>query len=1044
MIGTASTYEAVILFPPATGASGTVFNEWTNSAEDKFLAAGPSAIFGYNYPNVGSTFIASATVTTGVWHHIAFVYDGAQERIYLDGSLLMSRAANLNVGDSGGVAQVGSIARPSCNNSFIGLIDWLRISTVARYSGASFTPPSEPTGTGELNTELLYKFNEAPGSTAVTDDGAHGYTGTLGVSGCSSPTSPALCGSDPTDNDGDSIPNACDSTPGTSTTSTTTSTSTTTTVPICGDGVVQGAEACDEGAANGTASSCCTGSCTLSAPDGTPCDSGAGSCLDGQCVYPPPTPSAQLVMYTPCRPSPPCSGGVVSCDIHIYNRGPSTVHHLEVILDLTNDLQLFGPADALKVFGIGMGNAPTVTPQHVEWTADVDIPPGGHAATWVGLSVGSVGGLKTVSVTSDATDPIPGDNTVSYAITPNASCPSSDFAQKGVDPEGLFCPNTGLFYLLVFAHPGAVKANLVDTLDPCLDPTSVAALMPAPECVVVGNDVQCTDLVLDAGGRAQVSFAVKARPGCAPGSVIPNQATVDFFDGGGMHLDTHLTNAVTNTLRACEQTCGNGIDDDGDTLTDCADPDCNARPCSDGNACTATDQCVSGACQGTPTACCGDGTVQGGEACDEGAQNGTAGSCCTAACQFRAAGSACRNAAGVCDAAETCTGTSGPCPSDQRLPSGTICRASAGVCDLAESCDGVSISCPADAKSTAICRASAGPCDVAESCNGTGDTCPADGFAPSSTVCRASGGLCDLTEACTGASAACPADGMQPSGTTCRAAAGVCDLVESCTGVSASCPADVKSTAVCRPAAGPCDLAESCNGTGDTCPADGFGPTSTVCRAAAGTCDVTETCTGASAACPADGLQPSGTSCRAPAGVCDLAETCTGASGACPVDAKSTAVCRPAAGVCDLVESCDGAGNGCPADAKSTAVCRPAAGSCDVAESCNGTSDTCPADALAPTSTMCRASAGVCDVAETCTGASAACPADGFQSSATTCRPAVGVCDLLEVCTGTSAACPVDAKSTAVCRASAGTCDLAESCDGTGNACPPDAKSTAV
>src|SRR5437879_3133903 len=120
VIGTASTYEAVILFPPATGASGTVFNEWTNSAEDKFLAAGPSAIFGYNFPIVGSTFTVPVTITLGAWHHIAFVYDGAQERIYLDGIRQNFRAASGNVADAAGVAQVGSIFRDSaCRQSFI-------------------------------------------------------------------------------------------------------------------------------------------------------------------------------------------------------------------------------------------------------------------------------------------------------------------------------------------------------------------------------------------------------------------------------------------------------------------------------------------------------------------------------------------------------------------------------------------------------------------------------------------------------------------------------------------------------------------------------------------------------------------------------------------------------------------------------------------------------------------------------------------------------------------------------------------------------------
>jgi hypothetical protein len=62
------------------------------------------------------------------------------------------------------------------------------VSDVARYSGASFAPP-----TGDLpsdaNTLLLYHFDEAPGSTTVADSGPLGRTGTLGQ-GFAKATSP--------------------------------------------------------------------------------------------------------------------------------------------------------------------------------------------------------------------------------------------------------------------------------------------------------------------------------------------------------------------------------------------------------------------------------------------------------------------------------------------------------------------------------------------------------------------------------------------------------------------------------------------------------------------------------------------------------------------------------------------------------------------------------------------------------------------------------------------------------------------------------------
>jgi hypothetical protein len=52
--------------------------------------------------------------------------------------------------------------------------------------------------------------------------------------------------------------------------------------PVCGDGTISAPEACDEGAANGTAASCCTSSCTF-VDVGVPCAGGvcdgAGTCV---------------------------------------------------------------------------------------------------------------------------------------------------------------------------------------------------------------------------------------------------------------------------------------------------------------------------------------------------------------------------------------------------------------------------------------------------------------------------------------------------------------------------------------------------------------------------------------------------------------------------------------------------------------------------------------------------------------------------------------------------------------------------------------------
>jgi hypothetical protein len=59
--------------------------------------------------------------------------------------------------------------------------------------------------------------------------------------------------------------------------------------------------------------------------------------------------------------------------------------------------------------------------------------------------------------------------------------------------------------------------------------------------------------------------------------------------------------AVIPSGTSIEQ-CASRVDDDGDGLIDCADPDCAARACDDGSACTTGDTCAAdGSCLGTST-----------------------------------------------------------------------------------------------------------------------------------------------------------------------------------------------------------------------------------------------------------------------------------------------------------------------------------------------------------------------------------------------------------------------------------------------------------
>lgn len=190
VIAAASTYEAVLLFPNASGAGGRVFNEWTGFSEDKLLAAGPTYAQGYNFPHA-DILSGSPNMAPDVWHHVAFVFDGAEERLYVDGHLVASQSTSGGVGNGGGQAHIGAIFRDNVlRDGFIGYLESLRISDVARYTGSMFDHPVGDLAS-DANTLLLFNFDEPAGSTTVADESPLGRTGALGT-GFDGATAPEL------------------------------------------------------------------------------------------------------------------------------------------------------------------------------------------------------------------------------------------------------------------------------------------------------------------------------------------------------------------------------------------------------------------------------------------------------------------------------------------------------------------------------------------------------------------------------------------------------------------------------------------------------------------------------------------------------------------------------------------------------------------------------------------------------------------------------------------------------------------------------------
>ena len=196
-VSAASTYEAVVLFPGEGGVGGMIYNEWTGGAEDKLLqfyfsATGPSTLVGFNFPGPG-VLTAEADAPADTWHHVAFVYDGMEERLYLNGQRVAGRPRSGAIGNGSGRGHVGGVWRDgTVLNSIRGHLDSFRISSVARYTGDSFAPPLGDLASDD-DTVLLFTFNEPAGSKTIQDDGPSDLTGTLGA-GFTGATPPTLGG----------------------------------------------------------------------------------------------------------------------------------------------------------------------------------------------------------------------------------------------------------------------------------------------------------------------------------------------------------------------------------------------------------------------------------------------------------------------------------------------------------------------------------------------------------------------------------------------------------------------------------------------------------------------------------------------------------------------------------------------------------------------------------------------------------------------------------------------------------------------------------
>jgi cysteine-rich repeat protein len=285
-------------------------------------------------------------------------------------------------------------------------------------------------------------------------------------------------------------------------------------------------------------------------------------------------------------------------------------------------------------------------------------------------------------------------------------------------------------------------------------------------------------LATTATGCVETQTLATVKELCGNGTVEPGEECDDGNDTVGDGCSSSCT------IEPPPEICENSVDDDGDGLVDCADPDCENDPacsppicgdgaldpgeeCDDGNdtdgdgcssSCTIEPteticddridedgdglvDCADPDCENDPFCLCGNGILEGNEECDDG--NNTDGDGCSSSCTLENPQSeVCDNSMdddsdGMVDCAD---------PDCQDDP---YCLCGNGVVDPGESCDDGdgenTDSCPDDPSTGGTCQpAACGDGHLyqgVEECDTTnlgGETCQTLGYSSGALSCQAS------------------------------------------------------------------------------------------------------------------------------------------------------------------------------------------------------------------------------------------------------------------------------------------------------------------
>lgn len=348
--------------------------------------------------------------------------------------------------------------------------------------------------------------------------------------------------------------------------------------PVCGDGVREGDEQCDDGnVANGD---CCSSACVLDAP-GMPCNDGnlcttgdtcaAGSCTPGTTVT---CNDGNDCTDDACDPSSGCSSSpnTDACD----DGDPCT----------SADRCSAGICSGVVQPGCGDGTPCAACDDGNACTADLCMP----------------------------------DGSCSYGPRPGP-CDDGDACTTGDTCTGTTCAGT----IEPGCSDGTPCAECGDG-NPCTDDLCLAG----GGCANPVNSGPCEDG--NPCTRGDMCVAGSCTPGAARTCSDANPCTDDWCDPtDGCHSRANSIACDDGDPCTTGDTCrdgvcvgsGSGSCDDGNPCTSdsCAAPGgCvhlpRAGACDDGNACTAGDRCIEGRCIGGTTVDCDDGNQCTRDSCD--------------------------------------------------------------------------------------------------------------------------------------------------------------------------------------------------------------------------------------------------------------------------------------------------------------------------------------------------------------------------------------------------------------------------------------------